>query len=341
MDIQDPAVNWLLDSGDPSIRYLTLTDVLGQPSDSREVLAAKKQIPKGLLVKKLLSGQLVDGGFGVHPYQKWTGAHWRLVSLVELGIPPRFRPAVKATDLVLKWLLGEAHIRNVPKINGRYRRCASQEGNALAVCSRLGLADDPRVVKLAESLVEWQWPDGGWNCDRKEDAKHSSFNESLATLWGLVEYYRATGDKDSLKTAENAAEFFLRHRLFRSCRTGLERQPETFHQKTFRVVHLFTQLHYPLYWHCDILQELTILSRVGELDDPRTKEALDIVEKKRGPDGLWHADDYYWIMRRKPLAKTKLLVSNVEVVDWGRKGPNNMITLNALRILKASGRIRI
>jgi hypothetical protein len=156
MDIQDPAVNWLLDSGDPSIRYLTLTDVLGQPSDSREVLAAKKQIPNGPVVKALLAGQLANGGFGVHPYQKWTGAHWRLVSLVELGIPAGFRPAVKATDLVLKWLLGEAHLRNVPKINGRYRRCASQEGNALAVCSRLGLAEDPRVVKLAESLVEWQ-----------------------------------------------------------------------------------------------------------------------------------------------------------------------------------------
>jgi hypothetical protein len=31
-----------------------------------------------------------------------------------------------------------------------------RRGNALAVCSRLGLGEDPRVVKLAESLVEWQ-----------------------------------------------------------------------------------------------------------------------------------------------------------------------------------------
>jgi hypothetical protein len=281
MNMQDPAANWLMDSGDPSIRYLTLTEILDRPSDSKEVLAAKKQIPNGPIVKALLSGQQADGGFGVHPYQKWTGAHWRLVSLVELGIPPGFRPAVKATDLVLKWLLGEAHLRNVPKINGLYRRCASQEGNALAVCSRLGLAEDSRVAKLAVSLAEWQWPDGGWNCDRKEDAHHSSFNESLSTLWGLVEYYQATGDKNSLKTAENAAEFFLKHRLFRSCRTGLERQPETFHSKTFRVVHLFTQLHYPLYWHCDILQELMILSRAGKLDDPRSKRPW-ILSRRRG-----------------------------------------------------------
>jgi hypothetical protein len=309
MDIRDPAVNWLLDSGDPSIRYLTLTEILDRPSDSKQVLAVKKQIPNGPVVKTLLSGQRADGSFGVHPYQKWTGAHWRLVSLVELGIPSGFRPAVKATNLVLKWLLSEAHLSNVPKINGRYRRCASQEGNALAVCSRLGLAEDPRVVKLAESLVEWQWPDGGWNCDRRPEADHSSVNESLSTLWGPIEYQHATKDREYLKPIEGASEFFLQHHLFRSDHTG-----EIIHPS-------MVKLHYPLYWHCDILQELMILSRVGKLVDPRTKEALDIVEKKRDSNGLWHANDYYWNVRRKPLTKTKLLVSNTkEVVDWGRKG---------------------
>jgi hypothetical protein len=326
--VEDPAVKWLLEFDDPSIRYLTLTEILDRPSDSKEILTAKKQIPNGPMVKTLLSGQQADGGFRVHPYQKWTGAHWRLVSLVELGISPGFRPAVKATNLVLKWLLGEAHLGNVPKINGRYRRCASQEGNALAVCSRLGLSEDPRVVKLAESLVEWQWPDGGWNCDRRPEADHSSVNESLSTLWGLVEYQKATGDREYLKPIERASEFFLQHHLFRS-------------DHTREIIHpSMVKLHYPLYWHCDILQELTILSRAGKLDDPRTKEALDIVEKKRGPDGLWRADDYYWSMRRKPLTKTKLLVSNVEVVDWGRKGPNKMITLNGLRAIKAAGSVR-
>src|SRR5438132_9274991 len=269
MAIEDPAVMWLLESGDPSIRHLTLTEILDRPSDSKEVLTAKKHMPSGPIVKTLLLGQRADGGFGVHPYQKWTGAHWRLVSLVELGIPAGFRPAVKATDLVLKWLLGETHIRNVPKINGRYRRCASQEGNALAVCSRLGLADDPRVVKLAESLVEWQWPDGGWNCDRRPEADHSSVNESLSTLWGLVEYQRATGDREYLKPTERASEFFLQHHLFRSDPTRDIIPPS------------MVKLRYPLYWHCDILQELMILSRAGILDDPRTQEALDIVEKKR------------------------------------------------------------
>src|SRR5436853_3904150 len=228
MVTEDPAVKWLLESGDPSVRYLTLTEILDKPSDSNKVLEAKKHIPNGPIVKTLLSGQRADGGFGVHPYQKWTGAHWRLVSLVELGIPQGFRPAVRATNLVLNWLLGEAHVRNVPQIHGRYRRCASQEGNALAVCSLLGIAQDPRVRRIAESLVEWQWPDGGWNCDRREEANHSSFNESLSTLWGLSEYYRATNDELVEVTVEKAAEFFLRHRLFRSCRTDEQRPPDHF-----------------------------------------------------------------------------------------------------------------
>jgi hypothetical protein len=85
---------------------------------------------------------------------------------------------------------------------------------------------------------------------------------------------------------------------------------------------------------------MTILSRAEKQTDPRTKQALDIVEKKRDSDGLWHADDFYWNVRRKQLAKSKVLVSNVEVVDWGRKGPNKIITLNGLRVLGATGRFK-
>lgn len=318
----DLAVRWLLESDDPSIRYLTFTEVLGRSQDSKDVEAARKQILQGPKVRALLSGQQRDGGFGVHPYQKWTGAHWRLVSLVELGIPPGFRPAVRATDQVLEWLNGDGHRNGIKEINGLTRRCASQEGNALAVCSRLGLAEDPRVVQLAESLVEWQWPDGGWNCDRRPEADHSSVNESLSTLWGLVEYQRATGDNDFLKPIDRASGFFLQHHLFRSDHTGENIHPN------------IVKLHYPLYWHCDILQELTILSRAGRLDDTRTKEALDILESKRLKNGTWKAEGYYW-----GLKHAKRAASNVDVVDWGRKGPNEMITLAALRVLKAAGRI--
>src|SRR5712664_2527312 len=324
MAAEDPAVKWLLESGDPSINYLTLTDILNRPLDSKEVLEAKKHIPNGPIVKTLLSGQQADGGFGVHPYQKWTGAHWRLVSLVELGIPSEFKPAVRGTNLVLKWLLGEGASWQHSQDQWQISKVRVPRGQCACSVYKLGLAEAPRVVKLAESLVGWQWTDGGWNCDRNPNADHSSVNESLSTLWGLLEYQRATGDRDFSKPIENASAFFLRHHLFRSDHTGEIIHPD------------IIKLHYPVYWHCDILQELLILSRAGKLGDPRTREALDIVEKKKGPDGLWHAEDYYWNIKRK--ASTKLNASNLDVVDWGRKGPNEFITLNALRVLKSSGR---
>lgn len=317
------AIRWLLSSRDPSVRYFTHTDLLGTPAESEAVLAVKRQIPCSGRVQVLLGGQLPDGGFGVHPYQKWIGTHWRLVSLVELGVPAGFEPALRAVEQELAWLTGDQHRRRAIRvIEGRTRRCASQEGNALAVCCRLGMAKDPRVRVLAHSLVDWQWPDGGWNCDKDPTAHHSSFHESLIPLWGLTEYHRVTADLTMLAAARRTAEFFLRHCLFRMETTG-------------EVIHpTWTQLHYPPYWHYDVLAGLLVLSRLMPLTDPRMAEALDLVEGKRRADGLWHPEGYYWAPPGRKSA-------NVEVLDWGRRGPNEMLTLNALRVLKAAGRLAV
>ena len=153
MNHNEPAIRFLLNSADPSVRYFALSDLLDASPRSRDVAAARKAIPDGARVKALLAepkgGERKTnrmfathpGSFGDHPYKKWNGAHWRLVSLVELGIPADDRRAHAATDQVLTWLTSDDHrarIQNVQEVDGRWRRCASQEGNALAVCSRLG-----------------------------------------------------------------------------------------------------------------------------------------------------------------------------------------------------------
>ena len=143
------------------------------------------------MIAGLLSGQRPDGGFGVHPYTKWMGAHWRLISLVELGIPRANRAGRAAAGTVLDWIAAPSEPL---VIKGRERRHASMEGNALAVCCRLGLAQNRRVRRLVDVLLRSQWPDGGWNCDQNPDARRSSFHESLAPIWGLTEFHRATGD---------------------------------------------------------------------------------------------------------------------------------------------------
>ena len=308
------AVTWLLNSGEPAIELMTRRDVLGEQGgqDVGRVLAGAK-------VTALLAGQRGDGGFGVHPYRKWTGAHWRLVSLAELAIPPGEPRAAAAAGHVLAWLASPA--RRVPVIGGLARAHASVEGNALAACCRLGLAADPRVRSLAEALISWQWPDGGWNCDPAATGRRSSFHESLAPAWGLHEYGQATGDPAATDAASRAAGLFLDHRLFRSLGSG-------------QVIHRsWLALHYPPYWHYDILQALLVLSRMGKATDPRASDALEELQRRRLSDGRWRPGGRGW----KPPGSTV----SPEVVNWGRSGPNEMITLNALRVLKAAGRLSL
>ena len=173
-EADDGVVSWLLESDEPGLRAAVRRDVLLGPSGE-----TPEDIRRGPWVRRLLADQAADGGFGGHPYAKWAGAHWRLVSLVELGLAGPDEAAVSAARTVVRWLNGEGHLGAMPVIRGRARRHASQEGNALAVCTRLGMAFEPDVAAIADRLVGWEWPDGGWNCDRHPEAHHSSVNESL------------------------------------------------------------------------------------------------------------------------------------------------------------------
>jgi len=313
------ALAWLLNSEEPAVRHLTRRDLLGD-LDGEAAAADAAGILEGPKVRALLAGQQPDGGCGVGPYSKWGGAHWRLVSLVELAAPAGEPRLVAAASTVLDWLTGRSHRERVPVIDGLARRCASQEGNALAVACRLGMADDPRAELLARSLVDWQWPDGGWNCDQRASGRRSSFHESLPPAWGLHEYWLATGALWAREAAGRAAELFLSHRLFRSLGDG-----EVIDRR-------WLALHSPPYWHYDVLQALVVLSRLGKASDPRAGDALELLVRRRRADGRWQPGGYWW---RPP--GTRSGSGPVEVVDWGRSGPNELLTLNALRVLHAAG----
>jgi hypothetical protein len=262
------------------------------------------------MIAGLLRGQRRDGGFGVHPYSKWTGAHWRLISLVELGVPATDTKARAAAKTVLDWIAAPSEPEVVA---GKERRHASMEGNALAVCCRLGMARNKQVRHLVDVLLRSQWPDGGWNCDTTPTARRSSFHESLAPIWGLAEYHRATGDRDALEAAQCAGELLLSHRLFRSTRTGEPIHPEWLH------------IHWPHYWHYDFFNGLRALALLKRLDDPRAVDALALLRSRRRANASWRTGGHrYW---RKPGAG-----SQAEAADWG--DGHEIVTPAALAMLQ-------
>jgi hypothetical protein len=92
----------------------------------------------------------------------------------------------------------------------------------------------------------------------------------------------------------------------------------------------FVTVHSPPFWHYDFFQALVVLARMGLARDPRAADGLDLLEERRLPDGRWRAGGRWW---KAPGSKG----SNVEVVDWGC-GSNELLTLHALRVLRAAGR---
>ena len=69
---------------------------------------------------------------------------------------------------------------------------------------------------------------------------------------------------------------------------------------------------------------------MGLATDPRARDALDLLEERRLPDGTWRPGAKWW---KAPGSAG----SNVEAVDWG-SGPSELLTLHALRVLRAARR---
>ena len=322
----DPAIAWLLASDEPLIRLRTRTGLLGQHRSDPAVRRDLERVAEGRIVATLLD--FPDRS--VNPYRKWWGIHWRLVSLADLGLPAdrsadaRVRARLdEAVDRELSWIATPRHLDAVGRLDGLYRADASIEGNALYVASRFGRARDPRAGRLVEKLLEWQWPDGGWNCDRRSSGYRSSFHESWSTAIGLAAYHDATGDGDAIAAARRTAELLLEHRLFRRLRTGLP------------IHHSFTRLHWPAYWHYDVLAGLRVLRAVDPrlLRDERAAEGVELVGSLARPDGRFQADRAWWQVGRHAT-------SPVDVVDWGKGRPSEVLTLQALGVLAAAGRGR-
>jgi hypothetical protein len=188
----------------------------------------------------------------------------------------------------------------------------------------LGLAD-ARTEQLVERLLHWQWPDGGWNCDRDPAADTSSFMETLLPMRGLAAHARATGDRRALAAARRAGEIFLSRKLYRRRSDGGVIRDE------------FTKLHYPLYWHYDILGGLKGMVAVGRIHDPRCADALDLLAGKQLSGGGWAAGARYYKV-------SKRIEHGADHVDWrststGRMNP--WVTVDALAVLRAANRLSI
>ena len=330
-------IQQLLDSDEPSVRYKVRVGVLGEKPESKSIQKLREEIRRSPRVRQLLSRRDAKGRIEPvrHVYKKWFGAHWVLPALADIGYPTGDRKLRPVFEQVFECWLGEwttndvvctndddlRRCKGVPVINGRARRCGSQQSNALYAALTLGCNDD-RVHRLAELLMRWQWPDGGWNCDRDPKARVASFHESILPLRALSLYARITGSRKAAGAAKRAAELFLCRKLFKRRRDGKVIDPD------------FVLLHYPCYWHYDVLMGLKVMAEAGFIRDRRCRDALDLLESKQLPGGGWAAEDKFY-------RSVNTVGSGGDIVSWGPVGKRKMnewITADALTVLAAAGR---
>ncbi len=279
-DINQKVIDQLLKSDEPSIRYKTRINILGEKESSINNIKLSKEIKNSKRIKSLLRN--MDKFGTVHNkkgiYSKWQGAHWILITLADLGYPKEDPKIMNMAKQVSDYWLQERYYKEfvsdnkadcykhkaVPIINGRYRTCASQQGYTLYAMLKLGLLHD-NVHRLKERLLKWQWPDGGWNCDKNPHAKTSTFIHTLYCMKGLFMYAKLMNDKESYQRAMRAKEYFLKRQLYIKKTTN-----EIIKQD-------FIKLHYPLYWHYDILGALKAFAEFDLIDDSRCQKALNLL----------------------------------------------------------------
>jgi hypothetical protein len=314
---------------DPVVACRARRLLAGEGEGSRAVRKLREAVGSSVMARRLLT-LYRDEPFS--PYRKWQGPHWTLYSLAEIGFPPGNPALLPLRDRVLDWMLGRTFLKApltvfYPDQPDRPRRCVSMEGNSIWSQLVLGIVDDERAPLLVDRLIRFQWPDGGWNCDKREGARTSSVQETLLPLRGLARWAQARGDTQARRAATRAADFLLERRLLWRKRDGALITPDW----GGPVDHV----HYPIRFY-DVLGALLVMAEMGQVRDRRCCEALDLLERKRLPDGMFPVE---WTN----VKTTDRIESRGTYADWGPRGKrrgNPLVTVDALFVLREAGRER-
>ncbi len=316
-------VEWLLESDQPAIRHQTLTDILDLHSEHEAVQEAHSRIPRRGWAAEILAEQLPGLREGNawrfqgywHNYTllnrpKYVATLWKFLVLIDLGL-------TAGNDQVLKTcrLLDDRYLKK----KENFHLCTTS--NIARAFIRAGFDGESHLRRALDWIVAEQKEDGGWHC----------FGSPKGTLdcWEPLSVFavlpRGRWNRGIKKSAERGAEFYLERKLFRE---GARKYAPWF------------RFHYPIHYYYDMLVGLEVLTSLGFGKDPRMNFALDVLRRKRRPDGRWVLDAIHPDLPADLPEEEYSSSPPYEpfpAIPWGleRAGkPSKNITLRALRVLK-------
>lgn len=163
-DLDARTIRWLLEEDQPAIRYRTLTELLGRKPNDPEARAAKSRIASTGWAADILARRTPGAGWsdGSSPYgPKYVSTNWMMLVLSDLGLG-RADPAVR--DAAEYWMERMAAKNGGLGGNSKGTPHYCVSANMARAVTRFGYADDSRVRRTLDWLVEIAHPKGGWSC---------------------------------------------------------------------------------------------------------------------------------------------------------------------------------
>ena len=263
---------WLLRAGTPSIRLVTLRDLMGRPGGDDDLRQAVRDVAEAGPVPTILSAQQPQGyWFTRHNYYspKYRSTHWSMLLLTELHASPSEPRLAKGADFMLSITRDESK----PHTSMGRQREACFWGNLLHYVAHAGLHDDPRVERAIDDLT-WCGLQNNWVCVHFGDRCPWGVLRALRGLATLPSWQR-TADVDA--TVESGLRFLLdEHDLL----AGKYPRRSTYLKN-------WHKLAFPHFAHADLLFALRVLADLDSLGHPAAQRALDWLRQQRRADGRW------------------------------------------------------
>jgi hypothetical protein len=301
----DETVAWLLESQTPSIRYLTLTKLLGKPETDKDVSATRRLISSSLPAKKILEAQNPDGSWVQprHIYSpKYRSSHWTMLLLTELAVDPQEEVMRRGSDFMQTWVQGEMpqYLRRTEAGFGCFW------GNWLRYQLYCGKGDE-QFTQLVIDFV----------CNDLEDKGQCRYNSELACAWSV-----ARGLFGLSLIPENKRDNKIQHAIQTGIRFLLEDHDlvKADYPSDNKPHELWDKLSFPIFYHSDKLFILRVLKELHAIDHPKAREALEWLMDKRGKNGTWRGGSPF-------ASRTRPFLVKPDMVDrW--------ITLQAMEVLQ-------
>jgi hypothetical protein len=285
--MQTHVLDWLLEENDPSVRYRTLTDLLGIPREAPEVRAARQLIPGSRPVERVFARMHPDGywlhrgqGAGI-AYATPTSTHFVLGFLAELGLDREDPRVALAAEHYLNLAAPDVPDPQPWQIPPDYRNHQScLYAHNLRTFIMLGYGADPRIRARIEVLLADIRHDGGYLCVRP------SFKATTKScIRGSVKALMAFAELPELWATESCQRlvtYFLSRRVF----YRRDRPEEVIRSELTSVI-------FPFLISSGLLEPLVALSKMGYGCDPTLGDAWAMLDNKLDAQGRVRVERTY------------------------------------------------